>query len=435
MRKRVSRLLENKEIKNAGWLITGRVVQMILSFLIGIVTTRFLGPSNFGLINYGSSYVLLFTSLCTLGLNSIIIKELFNYPNKQGEILGSSILLRLLSSLLSIALITIISITIDKGEQQTVVVVFLCSLTLVFQSLDTFNYWFQSRYESNITAVCTLIAYFVTSLFRVILLLINADVYWFAIASAVDTCCLGLLLLYSFKKKSGVTLSFNQSRGKSLLYKSYHFILSGMMVAIYGQTDKLMLKHMMDTEQVGYYSLAVNLNAVWFFVLQAIIDSMYPTILSLYKEDKSKFEKKNIQLYSIVIYLSTFVAICFMVFGKVIISILYGEEYISAAEPLSIVTWYTIFAYLGVARNAWIVSENKQKYLKYIYLCAVVINIGLNGVFIPIMGAAGAAFASLITQVFTSIILPFLIKGMRENVRLITKAILLPVRKVWNHYD
>lgn len=427
---RVSSLLGNKEIKNAGWLISGRVVQMILSFLIGIVITRFLGPSNFGLINYGNSYVLLFTSLCTLGINSIIIKELFDSPDKQGEILGSSIFLRVLSSLLSIIMITIISIVIDNGEKKTVMVVFLCSLTLLFQSLDTLNYWFQSRYESFVTATCTLVAYFVTSLFRIVLLVVNADMIWFAIASAVDTCCMGLLLLYIFKKKGRLHLSFEWSRAKCLLNKSYHFILSGMMVAIYGQTDKLMLKHMMDTESVGFYSLAMNLNAVWFFVLQAIIDSMYPTILSLYKEDKKKFEKKNIQLYSIVVYLSAFVAICFMFFGRMIIRILYGDEYNLAAEPLTIVTWYTIFAYLGVARNAWIVSENKQKYLKYIYLCAVIINIGLNAVFIPINGASGAALASLITQIFTSIILPLFIKEMRENVKLIFKAILLPVRKV-----
>jgi Na+-driven multidrug efflux pump len=92
---------------------------------------------------------------------------------------------------------------------------------------------------------------------------------------------------------------------------------------------------------------------------------------------------------------------------------------------LKIITWYTAFSYLGVARNAWIVSEGRQRYLKYMYLGAAIINVALNCLFIPIMGAAGAAVASLITQVFTSIILPLFFKEMRPNARLILEAILL----------
>jgi Na+-driven multidrug efflux pump len=83
------------------------------------------------------------------------------------------------------------------------------------------------------------------------------------------------------------------------------------------------------------------------------------------------------------------------------------------------------FSFLGVARNAWIVSEGKQRYLKYMYLSAAIINVLLNAVFIPYMGAAGAALASLITQVFTSIILPSFFKGMRPNAKLMIEAILL----------
>ena len=77
------------------------------------------------------------------------------------------------------------------------------------------------------------------------------------------------------------------------------------MVAIYTQTDKLMLKQMLDETSVGYYSLASSVNTMWVFVLSAIIDSIYPTIMILYKSGEQKaFERKNIQMYSIVIYVS-----------------------------------------------------------------------------------------------------------------------------------
>ena len=268
-------------------------------------------------------------------------------------------------------------------------------------------------------------AYAATALYRIVLLALQKNVELFAFATSVDYIVLGAILFYAYKKHNGPKLSVSFSRGKSLLGRSYHYILSGMMVAIYGQTDKFMLKQMLDETSVGYYSLASTVNLMWVFVLQAIIDSMYPTIMNLYGKDKKTFERKNRQLYAIVIYVSMMAAVCFVIFAPLVIRILYGEAYLPAVGPLRIITWYTIFSYLGVARNAWIVCENKQKYLKYMYLSASFINVGLNYIMIPMWGASGAALASLITQICTSLILPCFWKDMRPNVKLMIDAFLL----------
>lgn len=422
----INKLFKNsKEAKNAGWLIGGKIAQMVLSFLISILTARYLGPSNYGIINYAGAYVAFFTSLCTLGLNSVIIKDFVDNPHEEGAAIGTSIFLRLCSSVVSSLMIVGIVWMLDDANQQTVVVSALCSLALVFQVFDTINYWFQSRYESRVTALATLFAYLMTSIYKIVLLVQHKGVEWFAFASSVDFICLALFLLYSYRKHGGPKLSFSWAKGKKLLLKSYHYILSGMMVAIYGQTDKLMLKHMLDESTVGYYSLASSINNMWVFILAAIIDSMYPTILQLYKQDKEAFNRKNRQLYAIVIYVSIAVGVLFVLFGRFAVTLVYGPEFEPSADPLKIICWYTIFSYLGVARNAWIVCENKQKYLKYMYFSAALINVGLNLVFIPISGATGAAVASLLTQIMTSLILPLFIKDMRPNAKLMIQAFFL----------
>lgn len=167
---------------------------------------------------------------------------------------------------------------------------------------------------------------------------------------------------------------------------------------------KIFSSEMMDEANVGYYSLASTINNMWVFILAAIIDSIYPTIIQYAKTDAKSFEKKNKQLYAIVIYVSLIVAVGFMVFGNWIIKLLYGEAYLPAAMPLKIVCWYTIFSYLGTARNAWVVSTNNQKYLKYICGGAAVANVVLNALLIPVWGASGAALASLLTQVSTIVL-------------------------------
>lgn len=422
---KIKNLLGGKEVKNAGWLIGGKVFQMLLSLLVGVLTARYLGPGNYGLINYGNAYVSFFTALCNLGINSVIIKDFVDHPDEQGEAIGSTLLMRFVSSVLSaIMIIGIVSI-VDRDEPLTVAVVALCSLGLIFHIFETINFWFQAQYKSKITALATLVAYVLTSAYKIVLLALDMDVRWFAFATSVDYILIAIFLLIAYKKYHGPKFSFSLKKGKSLLSVSAHYILSGMMVAIYGQTDRLMLKHITSEAEVGYYSVAFTVCTMWVFVLQAIIDSVYPTILRLHGTDKAAFKKKNRQLYAIVFYLSAFVSLMFLIFGDFGIWLLYGNDYAPAADILKIVTWYTAFSCLGVARNAWIVSEGKQKYLKYIYGCAAVMNILLNLLLIPSMGGKGAALASLISETSTSILIPLFFKGVRPNVKLIMEGILL----------
>lgn len=424
MKELIKRLRRNKEATNASWLIGTRIIQMLFSLFVGILTARYLGPSNYGLINYAGAYVAFFSSLCNLGINSIIVKNFVDHPDEQGETIGSTLVLRFLSSVLSCGIIFAVSCFADAGEPTTILVVVLCSISLIFHIFETFNFWFQSRYESKRTAIATFTAYVVTSIYKIILLILNKSVIWFAFATSVDYIAVAVLLYIFYRKSGGPRLSFSLVKSKQLLNSSYHFILSGLMVAIYGYTDKFMLKQMLNSTEVGYYSTATAICGMWVFVLQAIIDSMYPTIMRLYKTDKVAFERKNRQLYCIVFYASVFVSIVFSLFATLIIRVLYGVEFMGAVSPLRIVTWYTAFSYLGVARNAWIVCENKQKYLKYMYLSAAVINIALNALFIPILAASGAALASLITQICTSLVLPFMFKEMRPNCILMLQAII-----------
>lgn len=416
---------KNKEVKNTGWMIGCKVIQMLISFVVGVLTARYLGPSNYGLIGYASAYIAFFASFCTLGINSIIIKDFVDDPEGQGTAIGSTMILRIISSILSALTIIGIVAIVDGNEPQTILIVALCTIAVPFHIFDTFNYWFQSRYQSKIPSIATLIAYIITAVYKVVLLITGKDVRWFALATSVDYICIAVVLWIAYKKYKGPKLKFSKDKSRRLLKNAWHFILSGMMVAIYGQTDKLMLKQMLDESSVGYYSVATTICSMWVFVLAAIIDSIYPTILQLNRKDEQGFNKKNRQLYAIVFYLSLFVSLCFTLGGDLVLQVLYGSAYAPAGAPLKVITWYTAFSYLGVARNAWIVSKGKQKYLKYIYLTAAILNVGLNFLMIPLWGASGAALASLITQIFTSIILPLFIKDLRPNAKLMLEAIIL----------
>ena len=419
------KLKGSAEVNNFSWLVSGKLIQMILSLVVGLLAARYLGPSNYGLINYSTTYMTFFSALCSLGISSVIVKNFTDKPEETGTTLGTTLFLRIISSFVSGLLIIGIVSVVDKDEQLTLIVTAIVCVGLIFQPFDAFNYWFQYKYKAKVIAIVSLTAYAAVALYRVFLMVQGRDVRWFAFATVLDYLVVAILLVGSYVKFNGPKLKFSFVKAKELLGVSYHFILSSLMVAIYGYTDKLMLKQMLNETEVGYYSTATAICAMWAFVLQAVIDAVYPTVMNLYKQDKVAFEKKNRQLYAILFYTAVGVSMIITIFAPVGIRILYGADYLPATLPLRIVTWYTAFSYLGVARNAWIVCEGKQKYLKYMYVLAAVINICLNTIIIPIMGTAGAALASLITQIFTSIILPACFKEMRPNAKMMIDAILL----------
>ena len=419
------RLLANRVAQNAGWLIGGQIAQMLVSLIVGLLTIRYLGPSNYGLIDYGMAYTNFFYCFCTLGINSVIVKELIANADREGEIMGTALGLRGISSFLSALVIISISSFLDRGDPLAILIVALCSIGVLFQVLELFRYWFQSKLQSKVPAIISLIAYIITAAYRIFLLATGKSVSFFALAYSVDYCLAGVLLFLMYKKYGGQRISFSLPYAKELLKISSPFIIPSLMVAIYSQTDRLMLKQMISPAEIGYYSSALSLCTLWCFVLSAIIDSMYPTIMEAFSRSREEFTYKNKLLYAIVIYLSVFVSIFLVLLAKPVILLLYGPEYLPAVGPLRIITWYTAFSYLGVARNAWIVCNNKQRYLKYVYFSGAAANIVFNLILIPRWGASGAALASFAAQITTTIIAPFFIPDLHENSVMMLESFLL----------
>lgn len=420
------RLFYNKSVQNAGWIIAGRIVQMIAAFFVGILSARYLGPSNYGLINYATAYTSFFSAFCTLGINSVIVKELINNEQAEGTVLGTSIVLKAVSSFLSSLMIVGIVAILDYGEPITIAVAALCSLGVIFNVLETFNYWFQSKLQSRISALATLVGYLVVSAYKIILMALKKNILYFAVSTSLDYLVVGILLIAFYFKYGGQRIKFSWEYGKILLKSSSHFILPALMVSIYAQTDKMMLKQLISDAENGYYSTAVSLCSAWCFILSAIIESMNPAIIEDYKNGNTNgFREKNILLYTLVFYISIIVSLLYCVAASPLVSVLYGEAYLPSIQPLRIITWYTAFSYLGVARNSWIVCENKQKYLIWIYISAAISNVILNLILIPLWGASGAALASLIAQFITTMVTPFFIKEIRPNVKMMIDGIML----------
>ncbi len=415
---------DRKIFSNASWIMIGRIFQLVLTFATTMLVTRYLGPGEYGKITYVYSYIQLFLPICVLGMNDIAVKELVDDRDRNDEILGTMIVLRLLVSLLSMAC-SIFVVTLFNDGRVYRDLAFLLSFSLMFQSFDGIMYFYQSKLLSRKTGTVFVFAYLLSSVYRIFGILNKKDIYWFAFAMSFDFLMVAALLLFVYLKDRN-RFRFSLPMAGKLLKKSSYYIFSGLLVVIYGKvTDTLLLGKMVSETSVGYYSAGTTLCNAWPFVLTAIIDSLSPVIIDARKTDPKAYYRRLRQLYALIFYISAFVAVGITLFSEFAIMILYGEEFAPAALPMKIYAWSTAFSYLGVARSIWMQCENRTRFEVVISLFGAVTNIALNYILIAKHGIIGAACAAVLTQFLTNFVFLFTMKDTRENAKLILDSILL----------
>ena len=421
----IKQIFKNKVFTNMRWLVSGRILQMAIALVINMITARYLGVNNYGIINYGASYVSFFTPICSLGLESIIIKELVDKPDCQGDTLGTAMGMRIVSSIFSMVAIMIFLFFVDHGNTMMLGVAFVQSMVLVFNTADLFEFWYQSRLESKISVTVRTIGYLITAVYKIAILFFQKSIYWFAFTNTLDMIIAFLFLRIVYKKSGGQKLKFNFKHGKKMLKISYNFIISGLMVAIYAQMDKIMLGQMLDTYTVGLYSVGIYICSLWNFIPDSMIASLRPEIMKAKKLNEGIYQKKLKQMYALIIWISILYAVFICLFSKYIILILYGKDFLGARAPLMIAVWYCGFSLIGSARDVWIICEGHQKYSKWFALIGAITNLVLNLLLIPKIGMIGAAIATLVTQIMTGFGVTLLFKNTRENNKYLIEAFLL----------
>lgn len=407
--------MTNKVAKNASWIIGCKIVQSLVGFVLNLLTARFLGKSTFGSISYASAVVSFVVPIMRLGMGNIMVQEIVQNPEREGKAMGTGIFLNLISSFCCIVGVIAFAFVANPNEPETVIVCALYSIKLMFEATDLLTYWYQAKLMSKYSAIVNLVVHFVVMGYRIYILATSKSVYWFAVTAALDYLlgCVGIYIIYHFKKNQ--KLSISMKVGKELLNKGKHYILSSMMVMIFAETDKIMLKGLIDSSATGLYSTATVLAGATGFFFAAIIDSFRPWIFEVQKKNEELFNHRLKMLYSFIIYLSLLQSLLMTIFAKPIILIAYGQEYYDSIGALQIVVWYTTFSYLGSVRNIWILANEKQKYLWIINLLGAAANVVLNIALIPFLGIYGAAIASLVTQIFTNVIVGYIIKPIRPN--------------------
>ena len=84
-----------KYFKNTSWLFGEKILRMIVALFVGVWVARYLGPEKFGLLSYAQSFVALFAVVASLGLDSLVVRELVKDESRAETLLGTSFFLKI----------------------------------------------------------------------------------------------------------------------------------------------------------------------------------------------------------------------------------------------------------------------------------------------------------------------------------------------------
>ncbi len=420
-----------KYFKNTSWLFFEKVLRMTVGLFVGVWVARYLGPNRFGLLSYAQSFVALFATFATLGLDGIVVRELVKDENNANVILGTAFGLKFLGSI-CVLIILYVAVNFTSNDSHTNLLIFIIASATIFQSFNVIDFYFQSKVLSRYVVYANTISLLFSSFAKIICIIVKAPLEAFVWLILFDSVILALGLIYFYIKNFRIPLKFNISKiiALSLLRDSWPLMLSGAMGAIYMKVDQVMLKEMLDDNAIGQYAAATRISELWYFIPVVICGSLFPAIINAKQISERLYYERLENLYSFMVILALSVSLLMTFFGDWVSLILYGEQFNEVGYILIIHIWSGVFVFLGVAAGKWVLNENLLANALLRTFIGACLNVVLNYIFIIQFGVIGAAYSTLITYAFVNYLSLGMFKKTRKCFYSQTKA--FNILKIYN---
>ncbi len=421
-----------KVLTSTGWLFSDRVLRLIVSVLVGAWVARYLGTQHYGQLSIAQSYLILIAPVLKFGLDNVIIQRIVEAPDQRDHILGTAFAIRIGASMLMLPALALFVLSVEPADSPIVGLVVIVAIGAVLQSAEIIEFYFRSQVEARAVVLVRNAALTVSSLGKIAAILLGADVQVFAWMYTLDLGIfgVGLLLAYNTKERRLGALRFSRVLAWDLMRTSWPLIVAGLGVAVYMRVDQLMLAYMIGGEEgdaaVGVYAAAVRIAELWYFVPTVIIASVFPVILETRQQSHSLYLKRLQRLFNLMVLISYAFALGITLFGGWIVTLLYGPAYQESAALLSVLVWSGVWVSLGLARTPVLHAENRLSFGMWSTLAGAVVNVVMNALLIPPLGAMGCALATLVAQIFAAHLSTIIYQPVRRFGAMQTYALIMP---------
>lgn len=401
---------------NTSWLMSHRILSMVVSLFVGVYVARYLGPERFGLFNYANSFVMLFIALSTLGLNGIIVRELVKNPERRDELLGTVFWLKVGGAILMWISIAA-AIPFTHNDTYTNILIAIIAFGVIFQAFNVIDFNYQAEVKSKFVVRVQFVQLVISSTAKLVLIWISAPLVCFACVFLLDAVvhAFGLIAMYLNNTGKIWYWKWRWETAKDLLRDSWPLILSSGAIMIQARIDQVMLKEMIGAAEVGQYSVAMRMVEAFGFIPMVIYSSLAPSITNAKKTSETLYRQRLSQLYRLMFLLFLATAIPIYLTAKPVVIFLFGEAYAKAGWLLQLFAIRLFFTNLGVARSLFITNNNLFRYSFVASVIGAISNIAFNYLLIPIYSASGAIIATIISFTITIFVLDAFYSKTKDN--------------------
>ncbi len=388
---------------NAVYSIIYRVMNVIFPLITASYVARVLEPEGVGKVAYAQNIVSYFVLFAVLGIPRYGTREIARNRGNQDEINKIFSELIVINTISTAVCALGYYTAICFFEPADVLLYLICGTEILFNFISI-DWLYEGEEEYG---YITLRSILIKAISLIVLLTVvkdEKDYPWYALISCLGIGCNSFFNLFHARKK--VKITFRHLNVKRHMGPVMILALSVITASIYNKADITMLGWLCDEETVAYYSNAHKIVNMVITLVIAISGVFMPRMSYLYKADRDKFREIITVGLKVVLFLALPCCAGLIMVSENLVMLVFGDAFLSSVPALQIMA--TLVIVIGVGDLlCWqvIISSGNEKLLFKSRIFASVVNIVLNALLIPYLQHAGAAIASVISELVVNTIL------------------------------
>lgn len=407
-------------------LLVENIVRLTAVAAVSFWIARQLGPGQFGILNFASAFVAILMAVATMGLDAPVILHL-TQTKQPGAVVGAVMFLRGAAGLLTFMFAVVMAFLVKHDDPLVLSVSLIVSLSILLNTFSVLDYWFKAETLPARPAIVRIIATLLAAGAKVACLLLGLGVVGLAWTVALEALLtsIGLMLAYlSVTREVGINRwSVNRQIILTLLRESLPYMLSAVAVVAYMKIDVVMLGYLSSNAETGIYSLAQKLSEVLYIVPVVLIDSAYPALTRRFINERKVDGRNGQMLFDLAIAGSMVAILVAFLFVGPVINAVFGPSYSRSIDIFYLHAWSCVAIAMNTARHRWLATLGLQRFAPIVTIVGLCINILMNLIMIPAMGAVGAAITTVVSYFISGYLSSFLLPPLREIGRMQTRAL------------
>lgn len=407
-----------KIINNIGWLIFDKIFILLLQFFVGVKIANYYGATLFGQYSYAISLVA-FSNIFFELINSRVLKKYYTKNNFNILVFNTNFFKN------SIAIILFFIPIIYKFFYKIDNILFyllllLCLDNILMTATSGIENFFEYKLEAKRIVISNNIVKIISYFLQYICMILNKGIIFIAIVRCIGSLIRVIILKYQYNssylgKLENKSVKLDIKLIVKIIDESKYLWFSFVSFLIYTQTDRLMINHYLGVEEVGVYTIGMQLSNILAILIGPIQNSLFPKFLELYRNDYQKYYNFYKLTNTIITQFYLIITLISIIVVKYTFKYVYSSQYDGAILIYSILAFSVFIKANGSLQTSHMTIKNITKKSFYKTLVSLILNIILNILLIPKYGINGAAIATLITQFIALFLIDFFIKEYQEQ--------------------